>query len=200
MDQTTNDAPIATLPQHATERLAEMRGRGEAEPAVHQRPVHQRTSAGQGGRLRPGRPGRRQLHLPRRLPAVRLVAEPGDDRLDPGHVPRPRTGDGPHGGRGPPTRRGRHRRRPPGSQPQGVGQPHRRVRRHRHGHRPPQRPAPLQEQARPPVHLRPVRPGLLHPAAVRLPAPGHGHGQLRVPHRRPVVRQLHAERSARTPS
>ncbi len=29
MDPTTNDAPIAALPQHATERLAEMRGRGE---------------------------------------------------------------------------------------------------------------------------------------------------------------------------
>ena len=29
IDQTTTDAPIAALPQHATERLAEMRGKGE---------------------------------------------------------------------------------------------------------------------------------------------------------------------------
>ena len=59
--------------------------------------------------------------------------------------------------------------------------------------RPSQRSAPLQEQAWPSLHVRPLRPGLLYPAAFRVSSARHGDGQLRVPRGAARVRQFHDE-------
>ena len=133
-------------------------GRGHA--AVHVRPVGQRVPARARGGVPAGGPRARVERLPRRPPDGPVGPEHGDGPADAGHVPRPRTGDDPHGGRGERARRGRHRRRPAGDRLQGVRQRPRRVHRHRHRRRRRRAAAhrgrrQLAEQPRPAVHLRP---------------------------------------------
>ena len=82
--------------------------------------------------LRPGGPGGGKLDLPHRLSAIELEPKPGDGRSDPGHVPRPRAGDDPHGRRSRAARRRRHRRGETRYRPLRMGRRSGRVHRHRH--------------------------------------------------------------------
>ena len=135
-------------------------------------------------------PGRGELDLPHRLPAVELEPEPGDGRAHAGDVPRPRARDDAHGGGGRPARRRRHRRRAARRRPVRVGRRPGRVHRHRHGRQAPRRASCTARRTGGRSRATsPARTSGRSSQAGYRPV-GHVHGQLRLPRRPPGPARL----------